>query len=211
MTMRVNRIQAAENRETVINVASRLFRERGFDGIGLKGLMEGAGLTQGAFYKQFTSKEDLAVRASRRALESASRRWSAAAEENPEDPIGAVIAFYLSTEHRDEKMDGCPVVALGSDAARQSSDVKASFETGIREYLKMLSRWLGELDGDEPSGRAMAILSTMVGAVVLSRAVNDERLSKQLLQAAAKGVLMGVSAGNVQHASSDESIVEAKC
>src|SRR4051812_35557826 len=158
-----------------------------------------------------TSKEDLAVRASRRALESAFRRWSAAAEENPEDPIGAVIAFYLSTEHRDEKMDGCPVVALGSDAARQSSDVKASFETGIREYLKMFSRWLGELDGDEPSSRAMAILSTMVGAVVLSRAVNDERLSKQLLQAAAKGVLMGVSAGNVQHASSDESIVEAKC
>lgn len=198
--MRVNRIQAAENRETVINVASRLFRERGFDGIGLKGLMEGAGLTQGAFYKQFTSKEDLAARASKRALESASRRWSAAAAENPEDPLAAVIAFYLSTDHRDEKMDGCPVVALGSDAARQSSDVKASFETGITEYLKMIGRWLGEVDGAEPSGKAMAILSTMVGAVVLSRAVNDERLSKQLLQAAAKGVLTGLSAGDVQQA-----------
>ena len=73
--MRVSRSQAAENRQTVINVASRLFRERGFDGIGLKDLMKGAGLTQGAFYKQFASKDDLAAQASKRALESASRAW----------------------------------------------------------------------------------------------------------------------------------------
>src|SRR2546427_7335709 len=62
--MRVSRSQAAENRQTVINVASRLFRERGFDGIGLKDLMKGAGLTQGAFYKQFASKDDLAAQRS---------------------------------------------------------------------------------------------------------------------------------------------------
>jgi TetR/AcrR family transcriptional regulator, transcriptional repressor for nem operon len=198
--MRVNRIQAAENRENVINVASRLFRERGFDGIGLKDLMKSAGLTQGAFYKQFASKEDLAARASKRALESASRRWLAAAAENPDDPLGAVIAFYLSAEHRDEKMDGCPIVALGSDASRQSSDVKASFESGIREYLGMVGRWVGEADGEQPSGKAMAILSTMVGAVVLSRAVNDERLSKQFLQEAARAVLMRLSAGVDQQA-----------
>ena len=196
--MRVSRVQAAENRQTVIDVASRLFREHGFDGIGLKDLMKGAGLTQGAFYKQFASKDDLAAQASRRALESAFRRWSAAAEANPQDPLGAVIAFYLSTAHRGERMDGCPVVALGSDAARQGVDVKASFEAGIRDYLKMLSSWVGETDGEEPSGNAMAILSTMVGAVVLSRAVSDERLSKQFLQAAAKGVLMGLSAGDAQ-------------
>jgi TetR/AcrR family transcriptional regulator, transcriptional repressor for nem operon len=196
--MRVSRIQAAENRETVINVASRLFRERGFDGIGLKDLMKGAGLTQGAFYKQFASKEDLAAQASRRALKSAFHRWSAAAAANPQDPLGAVIAFYLSMEHCAERMDGCPVVALGSDAARQSADVKASFEAGIREYLELLGGWIGEADGEEPGGKAMAILSTMVGAVVLSRAVNDEQLSKQFLQAAAKGVLLGLSAGDAQ-------------
>src|SRR6267154_3931138 len=86
--MRVSRVQAAENRENVINVASRLFRERGFDGIGLKDLMKGAGLTQGAFYKQFASKEDLAARASRRALESATLRWSAATAAKPKDPLG---------------------------------------------------------------------------------------------------------------------------
>src|SRR5204863_1472788 len=91
-------------------------------------------------------------------------------------------------------MDGCPVVALGSDAARQSVDVKASFEAGIRKYLELLDSWVGDAKGEESSGKAMAILSTMVGAVVLSRAVNNERLSKQFLQAAAESVLMGSSA-----------------
>ncbi len=196
--MRVSRIQAAENRETVINVASRLFRKHGFDGIGLKDLMESAGLTQGAFYKQFTSKDDLAAQASRRAMESAFRRWSIAAEANPKDPLGAVIAFYLSMEHRAERSDGCPVVALGSDAARQGADVRASFEAGIREYSEMLGSWIGEADGEEPGGKTMAILSTMVGAVLLSRAVNDEQLSKRFLQAAAESVLAVSSAGDAQ-------------
>jgi TetR/AcrR family transcriptional repressor of nem operon len=186
--MRVSRIQAAENRQTVINVASRLFRERGFDGIGLKDLMEGAGLTQGAFYKQFASKEDLAVEASRRALESAARRWSDAAAENPDDPLGAVIGFYLSGDHREEKMNGCPIVALGSDAARQGSDVKAAFEAGIKAHLEVLSRFIAESGGDASSGKAMAILSTMVGAVTLSRVVNDADLARALLDAAVEQV-----------------------
>jgi TetR/AcrR family transcriptional regulator, transcriptional repressor for nem operon len=186
--MRVSRIQAAENRQTVINVASRLFRERGFDGIGLKDVMEGAGLTQGAFYKQFASKEDLAVEASRRALESASHRWSDAAEQNPDDPLGAVLAFYLSGDHREEKMDGCPIVALGSDAARQGRDVKAAFEAGIKAHLEVLGRLIAETGGEASSGKAMAILSTMVGAVTLSRVVNDPDLAQALLDAAVEQV-----------------------
>ena len=193
--MRVSRIQAAENRQAVINVASRLFRERGFDGIGLKDLMKGAGLTQGAFYKQFASKDDLAAQASRRALESASSRWSAAAAANPEDPLGAITAFYLSTEHREERMDGCPIVALGSDAARQGSDVKASFEAGIKAYLDVLGRMVAETDDKE--GKAMAILSTMVGALTLSRAVNDPDLSQAFLDAAARQVRNTVAARGV--------------
>ena len=192
--MRVSRTQAEENRQAVINAASRLFREHGFDGIGLKDLMKSAGLTQGAFYKQFASKDDLAAQASERAFESGIRRWSAAAEANPKDPLGAVSALFLSMGHRDERGDGCPVVALGADAARQGPDVKASFEAGIRKYLEMLGPWLGESDGEDSTDKAMAVLSTMVGATVLSRAVNDERLAKRFLQAAAKSV-MELSAG----------------
>ena len=190
--MRVSRIQAEQNRQTVINVASQLFREHGFDGIGLKDLMEAAGLTQGAFYKQFASKDDLAAQASERALESASRRWSAAAEANAKDPLGAVIAFYLSMGHREERLDGCPVVALGSDAARQGPDVKASFETGIRKYLEMLGGWIGEADGAELAGKPMAVLSTMVGAVTLSRAVNDPDLAQAFLDSAVDQVRAAV-------------------
>jgi TetR/AcrR family transcriptional repressor of nem operon len=192
--MRVSRMQAAENRETVIDVASRLFREHGFDGIGLKDLMKGAGLTQGAFYKQFASKDDLAAQASRRAMASATLRWSAATAAKPEDPLGAVIAFYLSMDHRGERMDGCPVAALGSDAARQGMDVKASFEAGIREYLEMLDSWVGEADGEAPGGKAMAILSTMVGALTLSRVVNDPDLAQALLDAATDQVREAVAA-----------------
>jgi len=186
--MRVSRVQAAENRETVINVASRLFRERGFDGIGLKDLMKGAGLTQGAFYKQFASKDDLAAQASRRAVESASRRWTEAAAANPEDPLAAVTAFYLSTQHRRQRRDGCPIVALGADAARQGKDVKASFEAGIRAHLELLGRMMAESEGEDSKGKAMAVLSTMVGAMTLARVVNDPDLAQAFLDAAAAQV-----------------------
>lgn len=186
--MRVSRVQAEENRQTVINVASRLFREHGFDGIGLKDLMEAAGLTQGAFYKQFASKEDLAAQASSRALESASCRWTTAASANPEDPLGTVIGFYLSAGHLAEKTDGCPIVALGSDAARHGAAVKASFEAGIRTHLDVLEHLISETQGEEFKSKAMAILSMMVGALTLSRVVNDPGLAQAFLDTAAAQV-----------------------
>ena len=192
--MRVSRVQAEENRQTVINVASRLFREHGFDGIGLKDLMAGAGMTQGAFYKQFDSKEDLIAQASRRALQEALGRWSASATSRPDDPLSAVADFYLSEGHCAERSEGCPIVALGSDATRQGPDVRASFEAGIKEYLALLGGWIGGADRAEADGKAMAVLSTMVGAVLLARAVNDEEMTKQFLQAAAGSVMAQATA-----------------
>jgi TetR/AcrR family transcriptional repressor of nem operon len=187
--MRVSRVQAEENRQAVIEAASRLFRQHGFDGIGLKDLMAGAGMTQGAFYKQFDSKDDLVAQASRRALESALERWSAAAASSPDDPLSAVIDFYLSMDHCAERAAGCAVVALGSDAARQGPAVKAAFEAGIRQHLAKLAAWIGaDADGD-PDNRAMAMLAAMVGAVLIARAVNDQDLSQQFLRAAADSVI----------------------
>lgn len=184
--MRVSRAQAAENRQTVIDTASRLFREHGFDGIGLKDLMHEAGLTQGAFYKQFASKDDLIAQASGRALELAEDHWKAVAGREPQDPLRAVVDFYLSPEHRDHLMDGCPVVALGGDVARKGPEVKAQFEAGIRAHLAQLAAFLGT-GKDDP--RALTLLSTMVGALILSRAVDDVGLSDDLL-AAAKAQLL---------------------
>jgi TetR/AcrR family transcriptional repressor of nem operon len=185
--MRVSRAQAEANREAVINVASRLFREHGFDGIGLKDLMKGAGLTQGGFYKQFESKDDLAAQASKRAMESATRRWSTAAE-NSADPLEAVVAFYLSEGHRQETSDGCPLVALGSDAARQSEEVRAPFQDGIEAHLQILDELMGKPEGVEPRYKAMAMLSLMVGAVTISRVLSDEAMSQDVLEAAADEV-----------------------
>lgn len=182
--MRVSRAQAEANRDTVINVASRLFREKGFDGIGLKDLMKGAGLTQGGFYKQFESKEDLEAQASQRALESAIGRWSTVAASSP-DPLQGVIDLYLSREHRGEVGDGCPIVALGADAARQSEEVRKPFQDGIKAHLEALEELLPESrDEGGESHKAMAMLALMVGAVTLSRIVTDEMLADRLLDAA---------------------------
>ncbi len=185
--MRVSRVQAEANREAVINAASRLFRENGFDGIGLKDLMKGAGLTQGGFYKQFESKDDLAAHASRRAMESATRRWSSVAASSP-DPLGAVVDLYLSAGHRGETGDGCPLVALGSDAARQSKDVRTPFEDGIKAHLDVLEELMPSEREPEATEKAMVTLALMVGAVTLSRIVTDPDLSDRLLAAASSEV-----------------------
>ena len=91
-------------------------------------------------------------------------------------------------------MDGCPIVALGSDAARQGQDVKASFEAGINEHLEILGRFIAEANGEQSNSKAMAILSTMVGAVLLSRVVNDHDLAQAFLDAATDQVREAVAA-----------------
>lgn len=186
--MRVSRAQAEENRRNVIDVASRLFREHGFDGIGVKDVMEAAGLTHGGFYKQFASKEDLVAQASGRALETAFERWAAAVESDPRKPLDAIIRFYLSMEHRAETQAGCPIVSLAPDAARQGADVKAAFEEGIRDYLAFVEPLTGAGGTRTPRQTAMAFLATLVGAQILARAVNDDALSRELLDAAASSL-----------------------
>lgn len=181
--MRVSRAQAEANRETVINVASQLFRERGFDGIGLKELMKGAGLTQGGFYKQFESKDDLAALASRRAMENAAKRWSSVAAEST-TPLESVFDLYLSEGHREDVADGCPLIALGSDAARQSPEVRKSFQDGITAYLQALEAFMPPSSGADAKTRAMAVLSLMAGAVTISRILDDEQLSNAFLEVA---------------------------
>lgn len=185
--MRVSRVQAEANREAVINAASRLFREHGFDGIGLKDLMKGAGLTQGGFYKQFESKDDLAALASRRAMESATRRWSSVAASS-NDPLQAVVDLYLSAGHRGETGDGCPLVALGSDAARQSPEVRTPFQDGIKAHLQVLEELIPNDGAPDAAEKAMVVLSLMVGAVTLSRIMTDEAMSDRVLEAASNEV-----------------------
>ena len=99
--MRVSREQAAENRDRIIDAAGRLFRERGFDGIGVANLMKAAGLTHGGFYGHFESKEDLEVEACARVLARSSERWPPMAANAAEAPLEGLLDSYLSGRHRD--------------------------------------------------------------------------------------------------------------
>src|SRR3954447_13736831 len=105
--MKVSREQASQNRERIVETAAQLFRERGFEGIGVADLMREAGLTHGGFYGHFSSKEDLIAEASARALMRSLALLSNAAEKAPADPLPAIAGAYLSTRHRDKPGEGC--------------------------------------------------------------------------------------------------------
>lgn len=184
--MRVTREQAEQNRLTVLKSAGRLFRDRGFDGVGIADIMRDAGLTHGGFYGQFSSKEHLAAEASRGSIAATFGRWEKVAARAEKDLLHALADFYLTTDHRDARANGCPIAALAADAARSGPDVQAAFHDGIAGHLDMLRRAFDQRCGEAPENReaALAALSTMVGALVLSRAVGDTALSDAFLSAA---------------------------
>src|SRR4029453_19541751 len=105
--MKVSREQAARNRERILDAAAQLFRERGFEGVGVADLMKEAGLTPGGFYGHFSSKEDLIAEASARALTRSLARWSELGERAPRDPLSAIAGVYLTGRHRDNPGTGC--------------------------------------------------------------------------------------------------------
>ena len=122
--MRVSKAQAQANREHIVETASVMFRERGYDGVGVADLMAAAGFTHGGFYKHFGSKADLMAEASANSLAQS----TASAETMS---VQDFIDVYVSRDHRDGRSTGCTMAALCGDAARQSGDVKAAFAEGI--------------------------------------------------------------------------------
>lgn len=99
-------------------------------------------------------------------------------------PLESVFDLYLSEGHREEVADGCPLIALGSDAARQSPEVRKSFQDGIAAYLQALEQFMPLSSGVDAKSRAMAVLSLMAGAVTISRILDDERQSNAFLEVA---------------------------
>jgi len=181
--MRVTREQAAQNRERVLDTASKLFRERGFNGVGVADLMQSAGLTHGAFYGQFESKEDLMAQACARAYEKLDERWRDAAARSPGKPLAGVLASYLSTSHRDRPAEGCVAAALGAEAAREGPALRHAVTQGTKTQLDALSGLMIGASKSARRQRAAATLAGMVGALVLSRMLDDEALSKEILRA----------------------------
>lgn len=191
--MRVSRAQADANREHIIETAGMLFREKGFDGIGVNDLMKAAGLTRGGFYGHFESKQDLIAQACRKALLGNLQFW----RRQVSQPSGLknLVSQYLSEPHRKNPAQGCTLASLAAESTRQAPAVKAEFSRGLEDFLAVLEQQ-SQLD-DQPQRRqqAMAQLALMVGAQVLARAVDDDTLSAELLQASASAVLDGLPSG----------------
>jgi TetR/AcrR family transcriptional regulator, transcriptional repressor for nem operon len=182
--MRVSREQAAANRERIIEVAGRLFRERGLDGIGVANLMRAAGLTHGGFYGHFESKEQLEVQACERVLAQTSELWPALAAKDPDAPLKALLERYLTARHRDGPGEGCIYAALAADVARQNSPaLRRTFTAGLQPLIDTLVRIIPGRSKAARRQKALACLSTMVGALILARAVDDSELSDEILAA----------------------------
>jgi TetR/AcrR family transcriptional repressor of nem operon len=187
--MRLTREQAAENRRRILAAASRLFRERGFDGVGVADVMAEAGFTHGGFYNHFPSKESLAAESCAAEIERSSE--AAAVSLDPAFGREAWIDYasdYASPGHRDEPGRGCTLAALAADAGRQGAEVQAAFAHGIERTTALFATATGE-----PPESALRLLNELVGAIVLSRAVRkfDPALAEKVLEATRAGLPAG--------------------
>jgi TetR/AcrR family transcriptional regulator, transcriptional repressor for nem operon len=188
--MRVSKEQAAQNRQKILTTATRLFRERGIHATGVDAITENAGLTHGAVYSQFGSKEAIAAEAMREALAGSRRIWRRLLERNgPGKVFPAIVARYLSRAHRDSAGSGCLVAALGSEIAKQPERVRDAFTAELEEGLDFLAGLMARTGEARSYDDAIAAFASMSGALILARAVSDERLSNRILDATAKRII----------------------
>lgn len=188
--LRVSREQVEENRTEVIDTAARVFREKGFDGIGIATLMEEAGLTHGGFYRHFRSKDDLAVQACRHAFSQKQDELLSHIENAPADPFATLIRQYVSSEHRDHPETGCSLTTLAADAARRDDpELRAVFTDAVAGYIKLLSAVIADAPAKEKRRAAVSTLAEMVGAVVLSRVVADRKVAQELIESVADDLI----------------------
>jgi TetR/AcrR family transcriptional regulator, transcriptional repressor for nem operon len=176
--MRVSREQAIENRKRIVETAARMFREKGFDGVGVDAIMKGAGLTHGGFYGHFRSKDDLAAEAVTRALERGTERQSRFTD------LRDLVSDYLSERHRANRTDGCAIAALCGEMARQGEGMRRGVTAHVRAQLDRFSHLLKGGTAASRRKRAIATLAGIIGALMLARAVEDPALSDEILAAA---------------------------
>ncbi len=184
--MRVSREEAARSRERIVSVASRRFRERGYGGIGVADLMREAGFTHGGFYGHFSSKDDLMAQASARAIGESKELWNKRIASHPDDALAAMTRFYLTAHHRDNPGGGCAMASLASEAARQAPPVRRAFTDGLRSAFDYIAGLMRVRDPAEKRRKAILTYASWVGAMVLARATDDARLSREILDAVAR-------------------------
>jgi TetR/AcrR family transcriptional repressor of nem operon len=173
--------------ERIVETAARAIRRSGYDGTSVADIMNEAGLTHGGFYAHFASRDAMLAEAADRAGAEAVV-WAAgiAAEASPQEALQAMVNAYLSEAHVNNAESGCPVVALGSEMPRQTPEVRRAATRRIKEMIDLVSRQLPEWGQQGAHTRALVTVSTMVGALLLARAVDDAKLSKALCDAVRK-------------------------
>lgn len=182
--MRVSRTQAQENHARVIDTAAGLLRAHGYDGIGVADLMKAAGLTHGGFYRNFASKDDLIVKATRSALEATRTTLEQAQADAPEAAFETLVGQYLSPRHCAELQSGCILPALAADAARRDDPaLHAVFAEAIADYLAHLNTVAPTMPDRTAARPPAALLAELVGGVVLARALGTGEAADRLLEA----------------------------
>lgn len=180
--MRYEKGHKDETRRRILDVASEQFRARGVAASGLAGIMAEAGLTNGAFYVHFDSKDDLV----RSVLDDALTRREEVWKKRDEEDVGLpdIIRGYLTARHRDEPGRGCPTAAMVAEVARQPAETRTTFTD---KTAGTIARIAARLRGapEERQAQAIAIYALMVGSLQLARAVNDAALSDQILASGA--------------------------
>ncbi len=145
--MKVSREQVALNRERIVETAARLFRQKGYDGIGVADLMKSAGLTHGGFYGHFASKEDLLAAATAHAFKTSVERWRGKAAPAPATAMASIGESYLSERHRDQPKLGCSITSLGADIARLGPKVRQALTEGARGQIAVLEELVPRIVG----------------------------------------------------------------
>lgn len=171
--MKVSREQMAENRRRILDVASRLFREKGFDAVSVSEVMKAAGLTHGGFYGHFSSKDDLVAETIGHVL---SRDGDGHVD------LRAYMDDYLAPRHRDNAAAGCPMAGLAADIRHQTPAARAAMTAGLRSQIERVTQALPDIDASERRRAAIGTWAAMVGAVILARAIDDTALSDEVLE-----------------------------
>jgi TetR/AcrR family transcriptional regulator, transcriptional repressor for nem operon len=196
----VSREQAAENRRAIVAAATRLFRERGVEAVGLSELMKHAGFTQGGFYNHFESKADLVAEVLASAIAEGNAEFAKMARAPVDESTTALrryINWYLSQAHRDNIDHGCPVTGFAGDAPRLGAGAQSHFAGGLDDQITILAGLIAE-SGLAAAGerrtlreRAINLHCEMLGALVLSRSVAQaaQAFSNEILENARRHVL----------------------
>jgi TetR/AcrR family transcriptional repressor of nem operon len=184
--MKISKEKAAENRDALVRAASKLICERGFDGVGVAEISTAAGLTHGALYAHFRSKEELALAALSYGLEQASARMEVNQADGAPD-LAAFLDRFLSVASRDDYAGGCPIAASASELGRHDRDISIRFAQGYLDMVRVFEHCLADrCSGEDARARAMTVVATLVGVQAVARgaAKGDPALSEQVLRAA---------------------------